>query len=201
VIHPSTRVAPVSPEIGDGVIATARISAGTIVWTQDPLDQIVTPAERLQLPPRLRAIVDRYAFVDARGDYVLCWDGGRFVNHSCDANIHGIGARVLVAVRDIAAGEEITCDYADCNLDWTLDCTCGSSRCRGRIARDELAHLAPQWDRLSVRLAPLVRTVPQPLWECMLDPAELEAMLDGRLPIPSFAELYAARDEDAANVA
>jgi hypothetical protein len=201
VIHPSTRVAPVSPEIGDGVLATARIPAGTIVWAQDALDRVVTPGERLLLPSPLKAVIDRYAYVDERGDYVLCWDGGRFVNHACDANIHGIGACVLVAVRDIEPGEEITCDYADCNLDWALDCACGSPRCRGRITRDELARLAPEWDALTRCLIPLVRGVPQPLWDCLLDPDGFDGMLAGRLPIPSYADLYPARDADAANVA
>lgn len=194
MIHPWTRVAPVSPEIGDGVIATARIAAGTIVWAQDRLDQVISPAARHGLDPMLRAVVDRYAYVDENGNYVLCWDAGRLVNHACDANLHGIGSRVLVAARDIEAGEEITCDYADCNLDWTLDCACAAPSCRGRITRDDLSRLAPHWDALSQHLVPLVKAVAQPLWPCLLDPQEFVAMLDGRLTIPSYTELYPARE-------
>ena len=62
------------------------------------------------------------------------------VNHSCDSNcglqVNDTGCHNLVAIKDIAEGEEITYDYAMEN--YTIEhfppqCMCGSSKCRGKI--------------------------------------------------------------------
>lgn len=60
-----------------------------------------------------------------------------YINHSCRPNalvrmerpkIH------LVALRDIAAGEEVTFDYAAVYSGaWAMKCTCGADTCRGMI--------------------------------------------------------------------
>lgn len=57
------------------------------------------------------------------------------VNHSCDPNLGWSGARVLTALRDIAAGEELTVDYATAIDDpgFVLYCHCGSTRCRQAV--------------------------------------------------------------------
>src|SRR3954464_3905021 len=57
-------------------------------------------------------------------------------NHSCDPNAGFLtGEPVLVALRDIAAGEEVCWDYStSISLPgWSLDCRCGSANCRGVI--------------------------------------------------------------------
>ena len=57
-----------------------------------------------------------------------------FSNHSCDPNIGVCGQIVFVALRPIAAGEELTHDWATTDDDdYELDCNCGSALCRGRI--------------------------------------------------------------------
>ncbi|MCB1496704.1 MAG: SET domain-containing protein, partial [Bauldia sp.] len=43
--------------------------------------------------------------------FVLCGDNARFMNHSSKPNADDIGD-LTIACRDIAKGEEITCDYA-----------------------------------------------------------------------------------------
>jgi hypothetical protein len=55
----------------------------------------------------------------------------RLSNHSCDPNC-GIRDRFkIVAMRDIAPGEEITWDYGMTeNYTWRMKCTCGSPLCR-----------------------------------------------------------------------
>ena len=62
-------------------------------------------------------------------------DGGMlYTNHSCDPNIALQGQIVLVAMRDISPGEELTHDWATTDdLDYALECHCGSSICRGVI--------------------------------------------------------------------
>lgn len=61
-----------------------------------------------------------------------------FVNCSCEPN-SGLkvvnGEIVLVAIRNIGEGEEITFDYStymDENY-WEMECRCGALNCRGRI--------------------------------------------------------------------
>ena len=60
-----------------------------------------------------------------------------FINHSCEPNVWMSGPYTLVAMRDIAAGEELTADYvlweADESKISTWECRCGSKHCRGRI--------------------------------------------------------------------
>jgi hypothetical protein len=57
-----------------------------------------------------------------------------FINHSCEPNVGIAGNIVLVAMRDIAAGDELTIDYAMFDtLDDGMACRCGSASCRGTI--------------------------------------------------------------------
>jgi uncharacterized protein len=58
-----------------------------------------------------------------------------FINHSCEPNVGFAGNIVLVAMRDIAAGEELTTDYALFDdADDPMTCNCGTPSCRGTIS-------------------------------------------------------------------
>jgi len=73
------------------------------------------------------------------------------VNHSCEPNaglVIGPDAVQLIAIRDIAASEEICFDYSTTmdEDDWQMICQCGAPGCR-RIIRDG-KHLPQEvWDR------------------------------------------------------
>jgi SET domain-containing protein len=57
-----------------------------------------------------------------------------FLNHSCEPNVGIQGQIVFVAMRDIAAGEELTLDYATIDHDSEpMACRCGAERCRRLI--------------------------------------------------------------------
>jgi SET domain-containing protein len=59
-----------------------------------------------------------------------------FVNHSCTPNtfMRLIRRRVeFYALRPIAEGEELTCDYGETHHDGKLACRCGSEGCRGYL--------------------------------------------------------------------
>lgn len=60
---------------------------------------------------------------------------GEMLNHACDPNSGLSGSSMLLAMRDIAPGEEIAYDYATSDGgDYDeFDCCCGSPACRGRI--------------------------------------------------------------------
>ena len=56
------------------------------------------------------------------------------VNHHCDPNLGWVGA-ALVTLRDVAADEELHCDYAMSTTDpaYYLRCHCDSYRCRQMV--------------------------------------------------------------------
>lgn len=54
-----------------------------------------------------------------------------FSNHSCEPNVGVRGQIVFVAMREIAAGEELTHDWATTDDDeYELACRCGAPSCR-----------------------------------------------------------------------
>jgi SET domain-containing protein len=54
-----------------------------------------------------------------------------YSNHSCEPNIGVAGQIVFVALRDIAAGEELTHDWATTDDDvYEMECRCGAPTCR-----------------------------------------------------------------------
>lgn len=58
-----------------------------------------------------------------------------FSNHSCEPNLGLRGRIVFVAMRDIAADEELTHDWAMTDdSDEVTECHCGSVRCRRTIS-------------------------------------------------------------------
>jgi SET domain-containing protein len=83
-----------------------------------------------------------YLFGLGHGEMVI--DGhsmAMFINHSCDANCETreVRGRVwITAIRNIAAGAEITYDY--CLYDGGDDeaiCNCGAAKCRGTMYSNE----------------------------------------------------------------
>lgn len=57
------------------------------------------------------------------------------LNHSCNPNGGVLGQITFVAIRDIAAGAELTLDYAmiDANPAEHMICSCGARECRKNI--------------------------------------------------------------------
>ena len=66
---------------------------------------------------------------------------GGSLNHSCDSNLWMADEVTLVARADIAAGEELTVDYAlfTVHPDWILErpCRCGATDCRHTITGND----------------------------------------------------------------
>jgi hypothetical protein len=175
----------VSPEIGYGVFATRLIPKGTITWVRDRLDQAFTLEAIAQLPEAYHDIVFKYSFIDGHSRFVLCWDHARFVNHSCDPTCLGAGYDFEIAVRDIAAGDELTDDYGTLNLEHGFECRCGSPRCRHVVGPADVMAYAEEWDRVVAGPFRSIRSVPQPLWPFLEEREAVEAALSGRVPIAS----------------
>ena len=91
MIHPDTELRFVNRSIGYGVFATRLIPRGTITRVRDRLDQAFTPAQIEAFPAHYRNTLLKYTFVDGRGEFVLCWDLARYINHSCDSTCRTAG--------------------------------------------------------------------------------------------------------------
>jgi SET domain-containing protein len=104
---------------GLGVFAVAPIPKGTALWRFTPgLDMEFDASIVETLPEHVRQFFAHYGYLDKNVKrIVLCFDDARFVNHSDTPNIatdytqdaYGLD----VALRDIAAGEELTMDYRE----------------------------------------------------------------------------------------
>ena len=123
---------------GRGVVALEDIARDEVVAIKvghvvhrDEIDAITEAAGDMALQ-----IEDEFYLSPRSRDEVH--DMSVFINHSCDPNVGFRGQVVYVAMRDIAAGEELCHDYAMERSDhYTLDCHCGSSLCRGKVTGDD----------------------------------------------------------------
>ena len=179
MIHPHTELRPAGREIGYGVYATRSIPAGTVTWVRDALDRTLQPEELRAYPAPFQPLLEKYTYRDADGNFILLWDHARYMNHSCSPNCAGTGHDFEVAVRDIAAGEELTVDYAALNLQdhEAFPCLCGSKRCRGTVTAEDAARLTEHWRHLMRRALPRLAGVPQPLAD-LVEPPLLVAACD-----------------------
>jgi uncharacterized protein len=133
-ITPKARKGVASTIEGRGLVAVAPIAADEIVAIKG--GHIVTTAALQSLPERLQnsevQIAEGFhlaALQEAEYEGVML-----FINHSCDPNVGFAGNTVLVAMRDIGPGEELTTDYALFDdYDGTMECRCGTPCCRGTI--------------------------------------------------------------------
>ena len=123
-----------SPIQGRGLFAIAEIQPSEIVCVKG--GYIFTRAAWRELAPVLGPAEIQIAddlFIGPR-DIEERQGGMIFSNHSCDPNIAVRGQIVFVALRRIAAGEELTHDWATTDDDdYTIPCRCGSACCRGVI--------------------------------------------------------------------
>jgi SET domain-containing protein len=101
---------------GVGVFAAEPIARGAPVWRLEPeLDRLIPMEKYRAAPPFLKDLIDRYAYpsADKPGHLVFELDNGRFMNHSGTPNTDFSAPTGGIALRDIAVGEEITCDYGE----------------------------------------------------------------------------------------
>ncbi|WP_045835397.1 SET domain-containing protein [Hyphomicrobium sp. 99] len=112
-----TRIGP-SDIAGIGLFAEEDIPTGTVTWRfMRDFDRLLTERDIDRLPEPARSNILDHTYLDAAsGVFVLCADNARFMNHADEPNTAGVhepGAieGYDIAVRDIRAGEEMTCDY------------------------------------------------------------------------------------------
>jgi D-alanine-D-alanine ligase-like ATP-grasp enzyme len=132
---------------GFGMFAVRALHRGEIVERYEGKAHVLVSRRHVEQRwrGRRRQMFDSYAWPLA-GDIHVTWsdnpDDWRPINHSCDPNswLEGLD---LVARRNIAAGEEITIDYATyCGPAMApFECVCCAPDCRGVILGTD--HLLP----------------------------------------------------------
>jgi len=128
----------------DGCYTTEAIPKGSFVIEYTGPRITIKQANRLyDKYPRT------YLFGLTGGKHVIDGEGvAAFINHSCDPNceVDEVKGRVVInAIRDIAAGEELTYDYNlyDGDMDDPSLCLCGAKNCRGTMySEDEIKRRA-----------------------------------------------------------
>lgn len=116
-----------SPIHGYGIVATRAFRAEETLFA---VDGILGPAG---------AFDDRYSVWLDGDSFFHVTDQTRWLNHSCDPNVwidgdvrDGLGWANVVALRDLAPGEELTSDYAY-PIELAERCSCGTANCSGWI--------------------------------------------------------------------
>ena len=104
-----------SPIHGTGVFAGEPVRKGQVVWQFDPRVDLRIPVSELpNFPPAMQEHILIRCYVEmVQGQkmMILCADNAQYVNHSSDPNlIDNEDGQMEVAARDIAVGQELTCN-------------------------------------------------------------------------------------------
>jgi hypothetical protein len=162
MIHPHTELRFISDDIGYGVFATRPIPFGTVTWVGDALDRTFPVSAIARMTQPIRDTLDHYCYRNRKGDYVLCWDHARFTNHSFRPNCMATAYDFEIAVRDIAAGEELTNDYGFLNIAEPFRARDEGDR-RKVVYPDDLKRYHRRWDRMLKTAFRRFLSVEQPL--------------------------------------
>jgi hypothetical protein len=115
-------------ELGKGLFAARAFRRGeTILRVRGPvlvLEEVLAKGERQSDPVQ----IGERLYLDTQAPAV-------YSNHSCDPNAGLTADLELVALRPLAAGDEIRWDYSTSMSEdlWTMPCRCGSAGCRGVV--------------------------------------------------------------------
>lgn len=162
MIHPSTELKFISDEVGYGVVATEFIPAGTITWVLDKLDREFTPLDFQSLDSIYQEILDTYTFRNNNGNFVLCWDNGRYVNHSFNSNCLTTAYDFELAVRDIQKGEQLTDDYGYLNISKPFRGIDEGTK-RKVVYPNDLLKYSSAWDKKISKVFNKITSLDQPL--------------------------------------
>ena len=191
MIHPKTELRYISNEVGYGVVATERIPAGTITWVLDKLDREFSPLDIHNLDPIYQEILDTYTFRNNKGNFVLCWDNGRFVNHSFNSNCLSTAYDFEIAIRDIEVGEQLTDDYGYLNIPRPFRASDEGTK-RKTVYPDDLLRYSKVWDKKLQKPFTKILQLEQPL-ERLLSQENLDkiaAIVSGKEEMASIVENY-----------
>jgi hypothetical protein len=191
MIHPKTELKFINNEVGYGVVATEFIPAGSITWVLDKLDREFSLSEFQAMDPIYQNILDTYTFRNNNGNFVMCWDNGRYVNHSFNSNCLTTAYDFELAIRDIQAGEQLTDDYGYLNIPQPFRGINEGTR-RKVVYPDDLLKYYKVWDKKLLKVFSKIPKLHQPLkqliegdqWE------EIVAISEGKKEMESILKNY-----------
>ncbi len=163
MIHPHTEIRFINDKIGYGVVATKFIPKGSITWALDKFDRTFTAQQIKNMDPIYQNIMDIYSYRNPEGNYILCWDNARFVNHSSNSNCITTAYEFEIAVRDIYPGEELTDDYGYLNVEEPFEVIPEVGTNRTVIYPDDLVNYYHLWDEKLLEAFKDLKDVNQPL--------------------------------------
>ncbi len=115
----------VTPDRGTGVFASRDIKKDEVIA------EFKGPRVKFDDMEGIPREVWDHLFNVGVNEYIIPKEPIVRTNHSCDPNAGIVKDVQLVAMRDIAKGEEVTFDYSTITADnWELECRCGSPSCR-----------------------------------------------------------------------
>jgi len=190
-MHPDTEIRFFSKEIGYGVVAKKIIPKGTITWVQDELDQVYTPKQVGKMEKLSQQLIDKYTFRNNKGNFVLCWDLAKYVNHSFKSNCISTAYDFEIAVRDILPGEELTDDYGYLNITEAFEAK-DEGAVRTTVYPDDLLHFHKEWDADLEDAIAHFDEVEQPLKDLISAEIQnkMKSILKGHKKMDSILNLY-----------
>jgi hypothetical protein len=192
VIHPKTKLKFINNKVGYGVFATEAIPEGTIVYVKDSLELQISPTDYLLHEQEMREVIDKYSYIDPKGNRIVSWDFAKYVNHCCNCNTISTGYGFEMAIRDIEKGEQITDEYGIFNIEQEMTLVCGNDNCRKIIRPDDFETYYQDWDQKIRASMPKLFEVEQPLLPFV--DAEIRTELDAFLLNPElYKSVYALK--------
>jgi uncharacterized protein len=191
MIHPDSELRFISNEIGYGVVATKLIPAGTITWVLDKLDREFSPVDFQNFEPIYQSILDTYTYRNSNGNFVLCWDNARYVNHSFNSNCLTTAYDFEIAIRDILPGEQITDDYEYLNVPFPFRGIDEGTR-RKIVYPDDLKKYFKYWDKRISKVFGKITEIDQPLRQLISDELwdRIHLIVEGKEQIDSILNNY-----------
>ena len=102
------------PGKGLGLFSAVNVKKDEIVWKYETnLTKRFLPSEVDRMDKMTKDFINKYAYIFPWDSSIieLDLDNTRFINHSNDPNTTFPRGEIGFAIKDIKAGEEITCDY------------------------------------------------------------------------------------------
>jgi len=105
---------------GLGCFTEEKIKEGQVVWQYDERVDLRLPVQQMaEFPVPFQDFLTMYGYTEMHAGekvVILCVDHSRHINHSENPNLSDTPTQ-SIALRDIEAGEELTCDYRSFDLD------------------------------------------------------------------------------------
>ena len=160
---------------------------------------MVSPEEYARHNPEMKAHIEKYSYRDEDGMRVISWDLAKYVNHCCQSNTLSAAYNFDIAVHDIQAGEEITCDYGMLNIEEAMPVICNKKGCRKMVLPYDFEYpeLVAKWDEKVKSALAEFRAVEQPILKYLPEVSFDRFMnfLSGEQPYNSVTQLKLSKLE------